>query len=101
MTPELLDLLQAAGVAAAVLTAVAAFRKSKPEAGKLGAEADLIRVEAQAKVIDSLQDELGRAQKYIRNLKQEKDAEIAELRTTVCRLQRQVISLQTKERTDP
>lgn len=101
MTPELLDLLQAAGVAAAVLTAVAAFRKSRPEAGKLDAETDLIRVEAQAKVIDSLQDELGRAQEYIRNLKQEKDAEIAELRTTVYRLQRQVISLQTKERTDP
>ena len=69
MTP--LEFIQIVGVLTVMITAATAWLKSRPEAGKISAETDLIRVQEQAEVIDSLMDELHRGQAYIQRIKKE------------------------------
>lgn len=77
----LVDLLPGIGGLVGVLAAAfVAARKSKPEAGKLSAETDLIKVETLSKVVDSLQDELTRSQAWGQRIKAEKEAEIVALK---------------------
>lgn len=80
------------GLIGLLITAVVAAKKSKPEAGKMEAEADLIRVEAQAKVIDGLTDELRRKDEEIAMLR----AELVDMRHDCERLQAKIVRMEKK-----
>lgn len=102
LTP--IDAVQILGAAGTLAIALAAFIKSRPEGNKLEAEADLIRVEAQAKVIDSIQDELNRKdreiadlRKTIRSERQDFQRQLASLRDECDRLRTRISSMEVRQ----
>lgn len=72
--------LQYGTIAAVLIGAGVAFRKAPIERTKLSAETSAIAVEAQQRIIDDLQSELGRARERIIEVKSERDEEVATVR---------------------
>lgn len=91
-----IDLVQIVGVVGTAVAAVVAFRKAKPEAGKIEADTDLIRVTALIKVVDSLEDQLDRANKETERIKKVHDRELTEMRNLI-KAEREAFDKQLRE----